>query len=322
MAGRAISRSCFIGFIVVLLLAASSCIGMGVLLQRRAARGGYHEDWRDTDGSVQHGIVYDEATGNSYDLFIPAGAPRDRPTGVMLFIHGGGWTEGRREHLHYASRRYAKHGYICATLTYSLAGEDAPGVTMFTMLDDIGKCIAHIKARTAELGYPTRQIALSGVSAGGHLALLYAYSRGAQSPLPIAFVFQQTGPVDFHPDAWGDDARMLSWLISMASGKPITEDMIRGGHADAETAISAISPLAHVGPGSVPTILAYGDRDDLVRPVHRDKLSAALAAHGVPHEVIRFPRSDHMLWHDPDSTDAYEQAALAYAHRYFTAEPQ
>jgi acetyl esterase/lipase len=108
----------------------------------------------------------------------------------------------------------------------------------------------------------------------------------------------------------------------MASGKPITEDMIRGGHADAETAISAISPLAHVGPGSVPTILAYGDRDDLVRPVHRDKLSAALAAHGVPHEVIRFPCSDHMLWHDPDSTDAYEQAALAYAHRYFTAEPQ
>lgn len=321
MTGHTVFRSCFISFIVVVLLATSSCIGMGVLLQRRAARGGYQENWRDADGSVQQGIVYDDATGNSYDLFIPAGASRDQHTGVILFIHGGGWTEGRREHMHYACRRYAKHGYICATLSYSLAGKDAPGVTMFTMLDDIDKCIAHIKARTAELGYPTRQIALSGASAGGHLAMLYAYTRAAQSPLPIAFVFQQTGPVDFHPDTWADDARMLSWLISTAVGKPITEDMIRSSHADAEAAINAISPLAHIGPNSIPTVLAYGDRDELVRPVHRNKLSAALATHGVPHEVIRFPHSDHMLWHDPDSTDAYEQATLAFARRFFTADP-
>lgn len=204
MLGRSLFMRCICCFAAILLLTMASCLAMGVRQYRRAARGDYHESWRDTDGSIHQGIIYDVKTGNGYDLFIPANTPHDRYTGVMLFIHGGGWQEGRREHLHYACRRYAKHGYLCATMSYSLAGAEALGVTIFSMLDDIDACIAHIKTKTAELGYPTRQIALSGVSAGGHLAMLYAYSRGAQAPLPIAFVFQQTGPADFHPDYWGE----------------------------------------------------------------------------------------------------------------------
>jgi acetyl esterase/lipase len=313
---RALLWSC----LALLTLAVSSCFGLGVLMYRRTLRGGYHESWRDGDGSLQRGIIYDEASGNAYDLFIPAKASSTRNNGLMLFIHGGGWQEGQREHMHYACRRYAKHGYVCATLSYSLAHKDKPELTMFTMLDDIDKCIAHLKAKTAELAYPTQQIALSGASAGGHLAMLYAYSRGAKSPLPIAFVFQQTGPVDFHPDAWGDDAQTLAWLITAAVGKPISEEMIRNGHPEAETAIRSISPLAHIGSDTPPTIFAYGGRDALVRPLHGDRLGAALAAHGVPHQKIAYPRSDHMLYSDPGSAAAYEEAALAYARQFFAAD--
>ena len=77
------------------------------------------------------------------------------------------------------------------------------------------------------------------------------------------------------------------------------------------------------GKGSVPTIVAYGGKDDLVKPIHRDELARALEEHHVPNVRVDFPNSNHMLWDDPDSTVTFRKAVLQYCETYMKpAKPQ
>lgn len=58
-------------------------------------------------------------------------------------------------------------------------------------------CINAIYEKTSELGYTIDKMATSGYSAGGHLALLYAYSRPDAAAIPVKLVFEEVGPADF-----------------------------------------------------------------------------------------------------------------------------
>ena len=45
-------------------------------------------------------------------------------------------------------------------------------------------------------------MAVSGGSAGGCLALLYAYRDAKDSPVPVKMVFEAVGPSSFYPEDW------------------------------------------------------------------------------------------------------------------------
>ncbi len=55
-----------------------------------------------------------------------------------------------------------------------------------------------VVAEAAKLGYPVNEMAIGGGSAGGCLALLYAYRDTAESPVPVRFVFEAVGPSSFY----------------------------------------------------------------------------------------------------------------------------
>ncbi|MCR4572663.1 MAG: hypothetical protein K5787_02760 [Lentisphaeria bacterium] len=74
-----------------------------------------------------------------YDLYLPAKAEKDKPVGAMLFIHGGGWRTGWESDMSFACKRFAKEGYVTATMQYSLIDKEKHP-RFADMLDDIGKC--------------------------------------------------------------------------------------------------------------------------------------------------------------------------------------
>lgn len=189
-------------------------------------------------------------------------------------------------------------------------------VSFITMLDEIEECLKAIKTKTSELGYEVNEAALSGYSAGGHLALLYSYSRIENSPIPLKFVFEQTGPADFHSDSWwGAGGEFLTGAISAYSGTPITEEMIENG--EAEQYINLISPIYYINENTIPTLCAYGKKDDLVTTVNSGKLLDALEKNNVKHDFIYFPNSNHGLYSDPELQDEYHKKVLEYANKYF-----
>jgi len=60
----------------------------------------------------------------------------------------------------------------------------------------------HNKEKCAELGISLEGMAICGVSAGGTLAMNYAYTAAESSSVPVKFVFQLSGPTDFEPSHW------------------------------------------------------------------------------------------------------------------------
>ena len=81
---------------------------------------------------------------------------------------------------------------------------DDASLSVFRDLDEIDACISSIKSALADLEFDTSKISLviGGASSGAHLTMLYAYSRGHRSALPIKFLIDAVGPVDMKPDNW------------------------------------------------------------------------------------------------------------------------
>ncbi len=280
-----------------------------------AGPAGYLEKWDRSLGSLHKNIHYGKGRRNLLDLYIPKDADKSKPQPVMLFIHGGAWSGGSKKDMAYAAAKFAKVGYITVTMSYSLTSKRKPEVTASTMIDEITACIARIKEAAIEKGFVINQISLSGSSAGAHLSLLYAYAHAEESPIPIAFVFEQVGPVSFYPEFWNGDKKIALGFASALTGKKITLEMLEAGEAD--KLIHSISPLNHVSPGSVPTLFAYGGKDITVPPIHGEKLKEALELNHVPHVWIVFPNSSHMMAEDPDYTVKYYEEVKIFAQQHF-----
>ena len=180
------------------------------------------------------------------------------------------------------------------------------------MLDEITACIGAIKEKLEAEGYQTSKIALSGISAGGHLALLYAYSRAEESPIPIAFVFEFVGPTDFCERTLG--AKDSAGILSFIAGKKIKPEYVN--KPKVKKLAESLSPVSFVTEKSVPTIYAYGGKDWLVKLCHRDALTQALEKNGVPHVCVDFPNSDHGMSNDPDKLEEFNKAVMSYFDTY------
>ena len=300
----------------VLILA--GCGGItSLLLQSRLERGGYLVSWDADEGRVLSGLSYGEGKVHRYDLYLHKSIKPESEAPLLLLVHGGAWMGGKRDDMAYACKYYGKNGCITATMDYSLISEKRPGVTIKTMLDEIAACTAALKKQLETEGYHISGMAIGGTSAGGHLSMLYAYSRGKDSAIPIAFVFEKVGPVSVTKDFW--DEKTAAALIAYGAGIQVdskkldTPEVIEVGNG--------LSPLHFVGDGTPPTIFAYGGKDDLVKPVHRDALAKALEEHHIANIRIDFPNSNHALWDDPDCVEQFRKAVLEYCVKYLKLPP-
>jgi acetyl esterase/lipase len=238
---------------------------------------------------------------------------------AVLFIHGGGWWEGDKSAYAGECKKYALRGYAAATLCYRFISADTPErqtVSYADMLDDIDAAIAALKDKLIQKGYTPRKIAITGLSAGGHLALLYGYSRRQQSAIPVAFLFADVGPSDFTDPAYQ----------SLASGPAILEQGYRLLN-DSTGDLRELSPIRYVDADSPPTITRYGGLDELVPASQGALLKAALDAAGVRGDLLIYPNSGH-LGSTPGNRDLiakadahlnteYERLLREYCETYF-----
>lgn len=132
-------------------------------------------DWRKPaafahpDVEVIRGVPYGPVgVRQQLDIYRPRSIP---PGGcpVLLQIHGGAWVIGDKAHqalplmYHLASR-----GWICVAANYRLS----PSVGFPVHLEDCKRALCWIRSKGAEYGMDARFVAVTGGSAGGHLAAL------------------------------------------------------------------------------------------------------------------------------------------------------
>lgn len=130
-------------------------------------------------GTVEH--AYGSDSKQKLDLVKPAGAAK---APVLLFVHGGGWSIGDKNHAAGSKANWARlKGWAFASTNYRLV----PQATVEQQAADVASAIAWIRANAAKEGLDPDCIVLMGHSAGAHLAALVGtdprYLKGAGVPL-------------------------------------------------------------------------------------------------------------------------------------------
>lgn len=262
-------------------------------------------------------IAYKKSVADSVlmlDLFLP-GQPRVAAKfPVVMIIHGGGWVEGDKtlETIYYMKRlknQLLAHGFAVASINYSLVGKD---VHLPTPVEDCKDAIRWLRAHAGEYGLDTLSIGLWGGSAGGHLALMAAYTSdgqftGDESLAPysakVNYVVDNFGPTELNSLFRMNMGCFSSFFAKIFVRKvfDIREKLVfamTGHHLKPdkkkiEEIFDANSPLNYVDGQVVPTIILHGTGDKVVPLAQSQKLKEILDRNSVTNEMITVKKGDH-----------------------------
>ncbi|MFD1886314.1 alpha/beta hydrolase [Paenibacillus wenxiniae] len=275
-------------------------------------------NWNDSVGRMYTDIAYGDQEKNKFDLYVPADHTK-KSYGLVVYLHAGGFTGGDKSDDINMLKWLTSKGYVAAGINYTLRDEKHPTASVDTMSQEIKKSMPIVKAEAQKLGYPLDRMAIAGGSAGGTLALLYAYRDADTSPIPVKMVYEMVGPPSFFPQDWisyglDQNPAAAAGLFSVMSGHVITPDMI--GTERYKEAVKGISPYMWINANSVPTLAGYG-RYDKIAPFGAVKhLINALNEHHVPYDYFEFPHSGHGLQNDNKIYAQYMDKLNEYLDRY------
>lgn len=260
-------------------------------------------------------IPYGEHERHRFDLFIPEKVKTD--TGIIFYIHGGGWTSADKSVHHPDCEHFCNLGYISATMNYRYVDDR---ITVYNELDDITSALTAIKSVCKEKGFNTSKILISGGSAGAHLALMYSYTRQDESPFEIACVCAYCPPVrmetsDFLMGISGEFEDWKYGILSACCGVKISRETLLCD--EQQTALKKISPIEYVTENCVPTAVFHGVKDELVPFEHAVEFINLLNAKGIENDFLIYENSGHAQDKDPEKAAESKEIIKNYAEKYF-----
>lgn len=260
-------------------------------------------------------IAYGDFERQKLDVFIPDNVKTK--SGLILFIHGGGWVEGDKSAHHPDARHFCELGYISATMNYRYVSES---VNVFDELDDITLALKTLKNKCLGYGYNTEKLIISGGSAGAHLSLLYVYTRMHEAPVTPVAACVYCPPVNCAASDFlvGISGEFEDWkydVLSKCCGCKITKSNFK--NEEQQTALRKISPERYVTERSIPTAVFYGRCDELVPPNQVECFIELLCENGIENSFVVYKNSGHALDKDPETSIKAKGIIKEYSEKYF-----
>jgi acetyl esterase/lipase len=258
------------------------------------------------------------------DIVAPATDGLDRP--AIMQIHGGSWVMGdKREQGWPLMSHLAANGWVCFNLNYRLS----PAATFPDHLIDLKWGLAWIREHSDQWGVDPGFIAVTGGSAGGHLAALMAltanhpeYQPGfenadtsLQAAVPIYGVYDFTSRLGTN--------RLPVWY------QRLERQIMKAFRDEEPEKFRRASPIERIHPEAPPFLVIHGDRDTIA-PVEEARHFASglrqtskapvvyAELGGAQHAFDLFcsPRTSHMLaavlqFLDASHADARRRSAEA-----------
>lgn len=281
----------------------------------------YSVQMTDDVGKVYKDISYGEGEANKFDLYVPADGGKEN-YGLVVYLHAGGFTSGDKSGDAEMLSWLCSKGYVAAGINYTLrTGENDKSVYSQSM--EIKEAMPKVVEEAEQLGYHIDSMAISGGSAGGTLAMLYAYRDAADSPVPVQMMFELVGPSSFYRSDWGvygldqdtDESRKAAAdLFGVMLGKEINVDIIDTSQYD--DIIKPISAFMWIDENSVPSVIAYGTHDRVCPFKTSAHLVNALKENGVDYQYFEMPHSGHGLQNDDKMYGQYMNTVEEYLDKY------
>lgn len=264
------------------------------------------------DGDSHPGLVYGQGLSHDgwngsntvtqdlkLDLFLPEGAPGNRP--ALILIHGGGYFGGSRKHnaLQEIARYFVRRGWVAVSIDYRLAGDFG---TIPSQWDDyVLNHIASPSRSQVRAIYPAVRDAKAAVR------WLYAHaeeyqintdyitigggSAGAFSSIAVA----NTEPEDYRDEISGDlDPTLASTYPDQPSRVRAILDYW-GGPA-AMSALDEVYGLQRFDSSDVPILIIHGVEDTVVPFSEAESLRDTYTLNGVPFDFLPLIGEGHSAW--------------------------
>ena len=214
-------------------------------------------------------LSYGPEPAHVLDLHLPEDRSVSHP--VLIQIHGGGWRRGYKER---EARplvfSMAKNGWVCVSIGYRLS----PAATFPDHLIDVKRAIAWVRDNVHRWGGDPSFIAVTGGSAGGHLAALAALTPNDPVYQPgfeqVDTSVQACVPLYGIHDLLDRNRIRYPW--------PFIESIVmKTSPVEDPEGWDLASPIARVHPAAPPFFVLHGSHDFLVPPAESRQFVAALA---------------------------------------------
>jgi acetyl esterase/lipase len=219
------------------------------------------------------------------DVWYPNQIKRAYP--LIFFSHGGGWISGFRNQLNNVSwcKFLASRGFAAASIDYRLAMRNS----MENILADYTDALDFVKNNADKLGINKDDIVLMGLSAGGHLALLYAsyytFMNHETKMKGIRGVSVYYCPSDLR-DMFGKEQKSLfARFATMATlkGIPINKPDLYYGY----------SPIEWISERMIPALVVHGRKDTVVPYTSSVNLVSKLKSENIPCRFLLHKEGGH-----------------------------
>ena len=161
----------------------------------------YSVQMTDELGKVHKDLSYGNGEANKFDLHVPANSGKES-YGLVVYLHAGGFTSGDKADDAEMLAWLCSKGYVAAGINYTLRTNENDK-SVYSQSMEIKEAMPRVVEEAERLGYHIDRMAISGGSAGGTLAMLYAYRDAADSPVPVKMMFEAVGPSSFYRSDWG-----------------------------------------------------------------------------------------------------------------------
>jgi arylformamidase len=244
------------------------------------------------DLTVLRGVAYGEHRLQRYDVFAP---PSARLAPILIFWHGGGWTNGYRDYVHFMAKHVCALGIVLIAPSYRLVSSHK----LPAAYEDALACLAHAQAHAGEFGGDAQRILLSGHSAGAHLASLLTLRRQSPVQSSICACLPISAIMDLHhpsPPPGSLEERVYKLVLS----DPLDD--------------APMSPICWAAGNRIPFELSIGEHDSERVRLSNRRLAALLQAQHAPVALHAHAGQSHFDTHTTLAQASHPWYALLAKH--------